>query len=335
MKEKSPVDRIRESGGSIEIGTDADGAIMESLSMGDYLILIKERAIYQLDMADTVDPNRTNIGLPRMIPKLIIDKGTESPFVNKILLTAKSIFSPNFYNEGYDHKRMIHLSLELLSEYALLIDEISDYKDQENKAADAYEKRKIEKSQFELPAILNLDSKCKTIFQKADHIEQTLMEVIIQFYPNQGLTKQSHFPNFHAVLKRIYGEEDPFSGYIQKTVYFMKVVRELRNGLDHRLQMVKVVNFELQTDGSIISPTIALKHKEVEINRCSLSEFLMLVQDNLLSIIETTFAYLAAKNVKKGGMPYQLREIPIERRRNQDVIYSFWMPLGPEGYYCQ
>lgn len=335
MNEKRPIDRIRESGGHTDIGTSEDGAIVEMKNIGERLLIIKERSIYEMVLADTIDPDRTNINLPPTIHKLIIDKGTESETVSRTLMTAKTIFKPEYFSSSIDCDKVLGLTIDLLSEISLLEKEIEEYQTKENKAASEYEKRKELKGSYELPSIVNLESSCKTIFQKADHIEQTLMDIITRFYPNQGLTKQSHFPKFHNILISKYGEKDGFVEYIGNTIYFMRIIRELRNGLDHRLETVKVKDFEIQKDGNIFSPTIELNHKEVKLDRISLSEFLKITKENLIDIIETTFAYLAGYNVKTDGMPYQLREIPEEKRRNKFVKYSFWMPIGDEGFYCQ
>jgi len=115
----------------------------------------------------------------------------------------------------------------------------------------------------------------------------------------------------------------------------MRVIRELRNGLDHRLETVKVTNFEIQTDGNILSPSIELNHKEVKLPRISLKEFLINTIPNLLKIIETTFAYLAGRNANSNIMAYEVREIPEEKRRYKYVKYCFWSPLGQDGYYSQ
>lgn len=335
MSDKRPIDRIRESGGHADIGTNEDGAIMEMQNVGGRLLIIKERSIYEMVFADTIDPQRTNINLPPTIHKLIIDKGTESETVARTFLTAKTIFRPQYIPSTIDCDKLLSLTIDILSEFCLLEKEIWEYQDAENKAATDYEKRRTQKSSFELPSVVNLESKCKTIFQKADHVEQILMDIITHFYPNQGLTKQSHFPKFHEVLTKVYGEKDSFAEFISKTLYFMRVVRELRNGFDHRLSSVTASDFELQTDGNILSPTITLNHKEVKLDRTSLSEFLKLTNVNLIDIVETTFAFLAGRNVKADGMPYQLREIPEDKRRHKYVRYSFWMPIGHEGFYCQ
>ena len=161
------------------------------------------------------------------------------------------------------------------------------------------------------------------------------MEIITLFYPNQGLTKQSHFPNFYKILESKYGEKDTFVEFIAKTIYYMEVIRELRNGFDHRLEHTSVLDFQLQTDGNIIAPTIELKHKKIKLQRTSLNEFFGIITKNTLDIIELTFAYLASKNKRNNGIPNDVKKIPEEKRWNKYISYSFWSPLGEEGYYSQ
>lgn len=335
MNQKQPIDRIRESGGHADIGSEEDGAIIEMKNIGGRLLIIKERSIYEMVMADDIDPERTNINLPTTIHKLIIDKGTESETVSRTLLTAMTLFRPEYISNAVDCSKIIGLTIDLLSEISILEKEIEEYRLAEKTASDEYEERRNQKVSYKLPSVVSLESKCKTIFQKADHTEQTLMDIIVKFFPNLGLTKQSHFPNFHEKLKEKFGEADPFVEFIKKTVYFMQVIRELRNGFDHRLEHTKVFDFDLQTSGDIIAPSIQLNHKKVKLERTSLSDFLEITTKNLLDIIELTFAYLAGKNIKTGGMPYQVRQIPYDKRRYKFVKYSFWMPIGNEGFYCQ
>jgi len=61
--DRKPIDQIRESGGYFEVGTDAEGAIVEMFTIDDQLLIVKEGAIYEVMMADDIDPERTNISL--------------------------------------------------------------------------------------------------------------------------------------------------------------------------------------------------------------------------------------------------------------------------------
>ena len=335
MEEKRHIDRIRESSGSAQIGSEEDGAIIEMKTFGDRLLIIKERAIYEMIFADAIDPDRTNIHLPPTIQKLIIDKGTESETVARTFLTAKALFQEEYISNAVDCDIVISLTIDMLSEISILEKEINDYQENENKVSNEYEERRNQKGSYQIPSIVNLESRCKTILQKADHIEQILMDIITRFYPNEGLTKQSHFPKFHEILKTKYGEDDTFTKFVGSTLYYMKIIRELRNGFEHRLDSIKVTDFVLQPDGNVIPPTIELNFRDVRLEKISLSEFLKITIVNHLDIIEMTFAHLAQKNTRTGGMPYQVKLIPENKRTHKFVKHSFWIPIGNEGFYCQ
>lgn len=334
MEESSPIDKIRKSGGSADIGNDSDGAIKDMIGIDGLLYIIKEKSIYEFMMADYIDPQRTNINLPTNMQRLIINQGYNSELVGRTLLTAKTLFKTDLFDENTVNK-VLKLSIELIQELSILEKEINEYLHEEVKANGEYEERKNMKVSYAIPSIINLDTGCKTIFQKADHIEQILMEIISSFYPKEGLTKQSHFPKLHQILTNKYGEKDSFTDFISKTINYMKIIRDLRNGLDHRLDSVKISNYELQSNSDILSPTIELKSKDIKLERIALSHFLPIVKENMITIIESTFVYLAQKNIQDNTLFYQIKEIPEKIRRNKYVRYCFWMPLRKEGYYTQ
>lgn len=250
-------------------------------------------------------------------------------------MTASKLFKAESLNETINCDLVVSLSIDLLSEFALLEREISDYLETEAKLSKQYEEDRNKITSHKLPSIVNLESRCETIFQKTYHIEQTLMEITAHFYPKSGIKKNPHFPSFHLFLQQEYGEQDCFTEFVGKASPFMKVIRELRNKLDHRNQDYRIVDFEMRADGSILSPTIELNSKRAKLERTALSEFLELTTRKLVEITEVTFASLAARAVKTGGVPLHLREIPKERRQNEFVRFGFWMPIDVEGFYRQ
>jgi hypothetical protein len=52
-----PIDKLRDGAGSIEIRTpDDDSAILEMISTSERLLIVKEKGIYEVKLADQVDP---------------------------------------------------------------------------------------------------------------------------------------------------------------------------------------------------------------------------------------------------------------------------------------
>ena len=177
MNEKRPIDKKRESGGMADIGSKEDGAIVEMTKIGERLLIIKERSIYEFILADQIDPDRTNIGLPNNIQKLIVNQGSESELVSRTFLTAKTIFKSEFLVDAIDIESVLTLSLDLLIEHIALEKEIKDLIKEEQSAIAKYESKRNEPISYAVPSIVDLETQCKTIFQKADHIEQILMEI--------------------------------------------------------------------------------------------------------------------------------------------------------------
>lgn len=335
MKEDRPIDRKRSSAGNAEIGTKEDGAIEEMIKIGERLIVLKERSIYEFMMADDVDPERTNIKLPNNIQKLIIDQGSESEMVSRVFLTANILFNKGKFENTIDTEKALTLTLDLIQELSILESEIQSYLNKEKEVSEEYESKRNKPVSYSIPSIGNAKNRCTTIFQKADHIEQTLMKIITLFYPNDGLTQQSHFPKLYKIIKEKYGEKDSFTEFLGKILEFMKLIRNLRNALDHQLKGVEIYDFELVPNSDVLAPSIELDFKGSKLERQSLSEFLKLLIPNFIYICEITIVHLAGRNFIPTLMHQTVQEIPENQRRNKFVKYSFWANMGEGGFYDQ
>jgi hypothetical protein len=336
MKQIRPIDQKRNSGGTSEIGTKEDGAITGSMKIGNRLFFIKEKSIYEFIFADAIDPDRTNFDLPNNIQKIVATQGSDSEIVGRTILTAKRLFQPEFFSDKFNTALALELTLELLQEIIVLDDEIKSYLEKETKSKDEYEERKINNLSLKIPSVSDVYTRCKTIFQKADHVNQILMEVILVFYPDSNLHKQSQFVSLHCYFKEKYGINDTFTKFIENILGFVDIIRGLRNCLDHRLKEVSVKDFELQTNSDIISPTIEMDYRKTKLHRESLSSFFPAIKENLLILVENIIAYLADKNVLKNRIfNGQVRIVPEEKRLDKYIKFSFWLPLGEEGFYDQ
>ena len=335
MMNKKQIDIIRNSGGSVKIGTDKDGAIEDLFEFDGKLFVIKEKAIYEFVHADKIDPDRNNPSLPNGIQRIIIDQGSESEMVSRTFLTAKKLLKAEFFPDIINIRKILSLSLDLLQELDILDKEIKDYMKTEEKVILEFKKQSEINSSFAIPSISNVTTRCKTIFQKADHIEQILMEINTLFYPNLGLNKQSHFPKLYEILKTKYGENDNFTKFINESLSFLELIRGFRNCLDHRLKDVKVYDFELLANSELIHPSIEIDYRDVKLERTSLSSFLTILTENLIFLTEHNIAFLSDKNTKLNGLPKMVQIIPEELRSNKNIKFGFWSPLGKKGFFHQ
>jgi len=335
MEEKRPIDRKRDSSGHFDVDDDTDGAIQQTLNVDGKLLVIKDKAIYEVTFADHVDPERKNIDIPPVIQKKVLNLGTESEMVSKTYLMALGMFKKEFLAPYVDLKKAQAVVLELLIELNALNEELESYLMAEQAATDEYNKRKELKLDYKLPSVTDLHTRLKTFFQKADHVLQSLMEINAIFFVEQKLNLRAHFDTFHTLLVDTFGQEDGFSKFIEGALPFLKVTRALRDCFDHRLENVQVQDFTLQLNNDVLTPTIAMEHRKEKLEPMPVSELLKATTENLLYVAELSIAYLAAKHPRPVGLMYQVKEIPLEKRMNKHIRYAFWAPIGPDGFFMQ
>ena len=68
---KRPIDRKRDSGGAFTVGSPGEIGV-EMLVLGDRLLTIMTQGVYAVRMADSVDPDRTDINLPNVMTQQVL-----------------------------------------------------------------------------------------------------------------------------------------------------------------------------------------------------------------------------------------------------------------------
>jgi len=328
------IDKMRDGGGTFDIGTLEDGAIKQMINIGERLFIIKEKSVYELVMADEIDPNRQNPNLPPTSQRLIVELGIESEMFSRTFLTAVRLFDPEFLHSTINTSQTLLLTLEIVQELATMEKEIADLIKTEKLETGIYEDRKTKKQHHAIPSIPNIKTRCKTIFQKADQALQAQIELIRIFYPD--FSKQSYYSNFYEFIQTKYGEDDIFTRFLKISLPNISLIRNIRNCLDHRRIETEIKDFELQLNADILSPTIQVNYNGSQLERGSLTGFLLVMSDNLVWMFENLIAYLCNNAIKtESTFPVSLVNIPEEQRINKDIKFAYWWPLGEGGYYHQ
>jgi hypothetical protein len=150
------------------------------------------------------------------------------------------------------------------------------------------------------------------------------MELASTLLPKLEINKQGHFDTLHNKLAQEFGDEHPFTLFIHQNLDFLKVIKELRNGLDHRQGKVKVTDYQFNPDTTISTPTISLDAKTVKLLPTPISHYLAQME-SIFSFAEVFICHLASITVPR-WMGEEIREIPIEKRFYQHVRYCFYIP---------
>jgi len=82
-------------------------------------------------------------------------------------LTAKILFNQIYFPEVIDISKVLRLSIGIVNEIIVLENEINSLLEDEKRASEDYENSRGQKGRFFVPAVTNLETRCKTIFSKS------------------------------------------------------------------------------------------------------------------------------------------------------------------------
>ena len=159
--------------------------------------------------------------------------------------------------------------------------------------------------------------------QKADHFAGILLNIVRLFYPDQ---KQMNWDNAYALAKAQYGEDDNFTKVMMHATPLLKLVRNARDCLEHRNEGVTTTDFQLEQNGTIASPTIAIDFRQTSHERCPVSSFMEGAEKALLDSFEMIVVHLCSKHVQPfAGCPIVVSLLPENYRTAWHVRFGYGM----------
>lgn len=335
--DKRPIDRIRESALSMQIGTPEDGAVSVKIDMGNALYVVKERAIYAVQLADQVDPERTNVAVPNTQQR-ILSIGTHDPEVARIFLTAYTMFKSKHLGTSFpEHEAWAH-AFEYLRDIVAMMEIRSALVKAIEEAVVGFNKVVAKDRSIRLPALGNAEERCDAFAQKMGHAIDTLKSVARLFYPKE-LSKK-WIDSLTLVAAQKHGEHEPLARFMKEKGGNLLFMRELRNMIEHPQVdvYVKVRDFQLLPSLELVAPSVDIVRPGETPIAEPLASFMAQVIEELVSIAEVFFALLCGANAKSfSGFPLAVVELPVNRRPtwnpHQRISYGILMngevhPLG-------
>jgi hypothetical protein len=311
----------RDFGGSFSLHNPDDGSpIREAIVLGARMLLITDKCTYAIQVADQIDPDRTNPALPHNIQQKLFDRGAESEVLCRSFLQAWRMFRKEF--QTVDIAQALQRSFEVLGELIAMQDVAEAFKSAERLAIDKAQSVQRKDGSFAIPAVGNVRVHCKTFAQKADHCAVALMAIVRQFYP--GMKKQN-WDDFRTLVTERYGMDDPFSKLLEAAAPFLQLIRNTRDCLDHgNLSGVTTRDFELHADGQIGVPSIEVNFRGSVVDRCSIASFMQGMAQETLDAFEMFIVHMCAKNMQPfAGMPMTIAPLPETYRKAWRVRFAY------------
>jgi hypothetical protein len=329
MPGKRPIDILRDAAFELRVGGEDESATKEFLSTGEKLYVIKEKSVFKIQLADEIDPDRTNPHIPNLSQQ-VLSAGYDNETVARVLLTAKFLFDERnakvepFTAGLFEH--CIDLTRQLLELDGMtrqLTDEILQG------TAD-FTAKPIKPKEFSLPSISGIDTKLHNILSHADKTKDTILKVCrLQFLPDAANnTKLTDLGR--AVEASLSAEKDLLITWKEMTTYF-SLIRNMRNASEHPRDhhRVSLTDFTMQPDGQVNPPLVEIQHPHTPIRTLPVVEFVEFIRKTMLGHSEIMLTFIRrAVLLRDNSFDEWVAEFPEAQRLHKLVRYYRAIDIG-------
>jgi len=183
------IHRKRNAGGSFTVGDPNDMTpISDIFATDENLYVITSKAIYLVQLADNIDPARTNPNLPNS-QKKVLNHGSENEIIGRVLLTAKILFDRNHLGPNFSY----HAALSNAFELTKLLTEMQDIHAELASVIDPIIQQGLitgEDGSLRLPTTSKLETRVETFIKKQIKFAVSSLN-ILSWYITMELIKRS------------------------------------------------------------------------------------------------------------------------------------------------
>ena len=304
------------------------GGITDIGEINGALHLIGGSAIYRVQLADEIDPHRTNAAIPNTHQK-VLSYGTEHLFVRQTLVTARRLFNNKVLDPVFDYKTGINLSFESLLDMAAMYDIIEKMRDKLTQISEEMENIAVEQRSMKIPSIRDVRSEAKAFLQKSDHVTITLFNIAKLFY---GDTIGPHwFESLHRLICAKCKKDAPFTKFLETALPFLELIRNARNAMEHpdKTKSIKVTDILLLPSGELKPPSIEIIHPKTPLSSMSLLVLMEQIANQLATVFETMLVHLCDANTQLfTNMPIVVIEYNENQQKAFKCRYGYASRLG-------
>ena len=296
-KTKIKIDQIRDSAGSFNLNSpDDDSEISGMLTIDERLLVIKGNGIYEIKLADQIDPKRLNENIPNTVQKLI-PFGTNHPWVGKILLTAHRLFKSDILEDYINCDEILSRAFKIVEDIAALNELEKKFQEEQHLSIEGHDLRIKKDRSFILPAMNNVEVRCNEFLQKADHALIELFKIVKVFYSD---VNKGGWDSLKTKIENGPKNIDNFHKFLTNAIPFLHLIRNARNCVEHPMehQRLVVTNFSIDTNNNLLPPMIEIIHNKTPMKKGAILTFYKDAFSNLVEIIELMFVFLCARNIK-------------------------------------
>lgn len=257
-----PIDRYRNSGGSACIEGDV-GPILTMFTIRDKrMYFICERGITSAQMADQIDPERTNPKIPKVVQSPEMAYGATTPSIQRTLCVGAELFKQTYLPETVAQDDLLEIALEAAHLLAGVQDQINTLTAHVENL-----KRRVEAGEVPMHVTPKTPALNQTVrgsiadFHKFVVLCQKLSDLFYQRAHNARWS--DHLRT--ALAAQLKPDDANWAG-LDWGFAVVKVITNARNAMIHIDDGDKdliVRDYQLKPDGTLQPPTIEVIHPEI------------------------------------------------------------------------
>lgn len=324
---KTRIDKIRDSAGSMEINFDGDlGEIAWIVSFSDRMLVVKDFGVYEVTLADQIDPERTNESIPNTFQR-IVAFGSSQEWIAKTLLTADRLLGKGNIEARVDKNKGMVLVLEITKILGEMKEGLERFRAEELQVGSNFIASSPIGRSIPLPSIAGADVRARLFVQKVNHVLQHLFDLAKLFYEKLGAGGWGNL----IQLAKDEKTNDNFVPFLESVKAPLLLLRNMRNAIEHERPEMKLIvrDFSLNSSNQLVPPSLKLIHPKTPLAEASVSAFMRAVFDRVVETAEMMLAFLCSRRIVSGTrIPMILIELPLGHRPHKDVKFGYAVQLN-------
>ena len=308
----------------MEVGTEDDSSPIKTMCvLGGSMHVIKAQGIYRVQLADEIDPQRTNPAIPHTYQR-VLRYGTDCELVRQTLMTAKRLFDTKLLGAAFSYTQATDHSFEALKDLIAMHEMRLGLEVSLNKISEALGGLIIKNRALPVPTVGEPRVLVETFIQKADHVIADLFAIAKLFYPEE--IGKKWFESLFELAKERCGSDQPFTKFLAEALPFLKLIRNARNCVEHPKvdRRLEVFDITLLPSGQLRPPTMEIIEQDTPQPIIAIVDFMAQTIVQLASTFELMIAYLCGTNIQPfAGFPVQVVQYPPNLQKAYGVKLGY------------
>jgi hypothetical protein len=330
LRNDRPIDRFRNSAGHFEVAGDA-GTVIRMFTLRDERIyFIRENGVSSAQMADQIDPDRKNPNIPQVVQRSEIHYGATASFIQRTICTCVELFNKAHLPHNINADDAIIIAINAADSLANIQDNISLLQESEARVRQGLAAGNILLDI--LPTTNGLKQNVESSISSMRKVAILSQSICDLFYPR--IPKSETFStHLRGKLIAQLGNQYPGQNMVDRNIKILETIFDYRNALVHEddSKSLTIYDYEIDQSGSLVAPTLEIKHRSSPQSRVDAREFLSHWLDAISIAFETYVAFLCDRNVTQsieGLQSYISDDADIKKSGTRFQWNSVWL----EGY---